>query len=101
MAKTVNPRDIIIAPVVSEKSYGLMEQGTYTFFVRPDAHKTQIRQAVEEIFGVKVAKVNTIRMLGKKKRTGSYPEGRRAAYKKAMVTLTADSKTIEFFEGMV
>ena len=64
-------------------------------------NKTEIKAAVEEIFGVKVAKVNTIRMQGKVKRTGAYPAGRRAAYKKAVVTLTADSKTIEFFEGMV
>ena len=66
-----------------------------------NANKTEIKAAVEEIFGVKVAKVNTIRMQGKVKRTGAYPAGRRSAYKKAVVTLTADSKTIEFFEGMV
>ena len=64
-------------------------------------NKTEIKAAVEEIFGVKVSKVNTVRMQGKVKRTGAYPAGRRAAYKKAIVTLTADSKTIEFFEGMV
>ena len=69
--------------------------------VAPDANKIEIKQAIEQIFGVKVDKVNTIRMQGKMKRTGSYPEGRRAAYKKAVVKLTADSKTIEFFEGMV
>ena len=73
----------------------------YVFQVAIDANKTDIKAAVEEIFGVKVAKVNTIRMQGKVKRTGAYPAGRRAAYKKAIITLTADSKTIEFFEGMV
>ena len=73
----------------------------YVFMVALDADKTQIKAAVEEAFGVKVAKVNTVRMQGKVKRTGAYPAGRRAAYKKAVITLTADSKTIEFFEGMV
>ena len=63
--------------------------------------RDMIKAAVEQAFGVKVAKVNTIRMQGKVKRTGAYPAGKRAAYKKAVVTLTADSKTIEFFEGMV
>ena len=61
----------------------------------------EIKAAIEQIFGVKVAKVNTVRMQGKVKRTGAYPAGKQAAYKKAVVTLTADSKTIEFFEGMV
>ena len=62
MAKTVNPRDIIIAPVVSEKSYGLMEQNVYTFFVAKDSNKTQIKDAVEQIFGVKVDSVNTVNL---------------------------------------
>ena len=73
----------------------------YVFMVAVDANKIEIKQAVEEIFGVKVDKVNTVRMQGKLKRTGAYPQGRRPAYKKAMVKLTQDSKTIEFFEGMV
>ena len=73
----------------------------YVFEVAKDANKIEIKKAVEEIFGVKVAKVNTLNMQGKPKRTGRYPEGRRASWKKAMVTLTADSRTIEFFEGMV
>ncbi len=73
----------------------------YVFQVAINATKTEIKAAVEEIFDVKVAKVNTIRMQGKVKRTGAYPAGPRAAYKKAVVTLTANSKTIEFFEGMV
>ena len=96
-----NAYDIIIKPVITEQSMESVADKRYVFRVALDANKIEIKQAVEEIFGVKVAKVNTIRMLGKKKRTGSYPEARRAAYKKAMVTLTADSKTIEFFEGMV
>ena len=94
MAKTVNPRDIIIAPVVSEKSYGLMEQGTYTFFVRPDAHKTQIRQAVEEIFGVKVASVNTTNPKGKTPRTRT-GIGKSKDTRRAIVTLREG--TIDFF----
>ena len=93
--------DVIIRPIITERSMAGAAEKKYVFEVAPAAGKIEIKKAVEEIFGVKVAKVNTIRMLGKKKRTGSYPEGRRAAYKKAMVTLTADSKTIEFFEGMV
>ena len=64
-------------------------------------YREHIKKAVEEIFGVKVEKVNTIRMEGKERRQGAAPAGRRASYKKAMVKLTADSKTIEFFEGMV
>ena len=62
MAKLANPRDVIIAPVVSEKSYGLMEQNVYTFYVSTDSNKTQIKDAVEQIFGVKVASVNTVNL---------------------------------------
>jgi large subunit ribosomal protein L23 len=93
--------DIIIRPIITEQS---MEQGDinkYVFEVARDANKIEIAKAVEEIFGVKVDKVNTLNMQGKKKRTGRYPEGSRKAWKKAMVKLTSDSKTIEFFEGMV
>ncbi len=96
-----NIYDIVIRPVITEQSMADVENKKYVFEVAIDANKTEIANAVEEIFGVKVAKVNTIRMQGKLKRTGAYPAGRRAAYKKAVVTLTADSKTIEFFEGMV
>ena len=71
----------------------------YTFEVAKDANKIEIAKAVEEIFGVKVAKVNTLNMQGKEKRTGRFPAGRRPSWKKAMVTLTEDSKTIEFFEA--
>ena len=97
----MNVYDIIKRPVITEQSMESVADKKYVFQVAIDANKTDIKAAVEEIFGVKVAKVNTIRMQGKVKRTGAYPAGRRAAYKKAIITLTADSKTIEFFEGMV
>ena len=93
--------DIIIRPVITEQSMEGAEAKKYVFMVATDANKVEIKKAVEEIFGTKVAKVNTINMDGKKKRQGAYPVGRRASYKKAMVKLAADSKTIEFFEGMV
>ena len=97
----MNTYDIILRPVITEQSMEAVADKKYVFMVAVDANKTEIKAAVEEIFGVKVAKVNTIRMQGKAKRTGAYPVGRRSEYKKAVVTLTADSKTIEFFEGMV
>ena len=97
----MNAYDIVIKPVITEQSMEGVADKKYVFKVAVDATKTEIKAAVEEIFGVKVKKVNTIRMQGKVKRTGAYPAGRRSAYKKAIVTLTADSKTIEFFEGMV
>jgi large subunit ribosomal protein L23 len=84
-----NPRDLIIEPVVSEKSYDLIEgNNTYTFRVDPRATKTEIKQAVESIFGVKVTGVNTINRKGKMKRTG-WVRGRRANTKRALVTLAA------------
>ena len=97
----MNTYDIIIRPIITEQSMADVADKKYVFQVAIDADKSQIKAAVEEIFGVKVAKVNTLRQLGKVKRTGAYPKGKRADYKKAIVTLTADSKTIEFFEGMV
>ena len=97
----MNAYDIILRPVITEQSMESVADKKYVFQVAVGANKTEIKAAVEEIFGVKVAKINTIRMQGKVKRTGAYPAGRRAAYKKAIVTLTADSKTIELFEGMV
>ena len=97
----MNAYDIIRKPIITEQSMEAVEAKKYVFEVAKSATKTEIKAAVEEIFGVKVAKVNTVKMQGKIKRTGAYPAGRRAAYKKAVVTLTADSKTIEFFEGMV
>ena len=96
-----DPHDIILRPVLTEKAYEGIGDKRYIFEVAIDANKTEIKAAIEQIFGVKVAKVNTVRMQGKVKRTGAYPAGKQAAYKKAVVTLTADSKTIEFFEGMV
>ena len=93
--------DIIKRPIITEQSMAETEAKKYTFEVAKDANKIEIAKAVEEIFGVKVAKVNTLNMQGKAKRMGRYPAGRRPDWKKAMVTLTDDSKSIEFFEGMV
>ena len=92
--------DIIKKPVLTEASYDAMADKKYTFEVAIDANKTEIKNAIEEIFaGVKVASVNTMRIQGKIKRQGR-TEGRRPERKKAIVTLKSDSKTIEFFEGM-
>ena len=96
-----NAYDIIRRPVITEQSMADVADKKYVFKVAIDATKTEIKAAIETIFEVKVAKVNTVRMQGKVKRTGAYPAGKQAAYKKAIVTLTADSKTIELFEGMV
>ena len=96
-----NAYDIILKPVITEQSMEATEEKKYVFKVAVDANKSEIKKAVEEIFGVKVEKVNTLRMDGKMKRQGAAPAGRRASYKKAMVKLTADSKTIAFFDGMV
>ena len=93
--------DIIIKPVITEQSMEATEDKKYVFKVATDANKTEIKKAIEKIFDVKVEKVNTIRMEGKEKRQGAAPAGRRASYKTAMVKLTADSKTIDFYEGMV
>ncbi len=93
--------DIVKRPVITEQSMEQTDIKKYTFEVARDANKVEIKRAVEEIFDVKVDKVTTINMQGKEKRVGRYPSGRRAAWKKAIVKLTPDSKTIEFFEGMV
>ncbi|MFP4015857.1 MAG: 50S ribosomal protein L23 [Halanaerobiales bacterium] len=94
-----DPRDIIIAPLISEKSMGMIEENnTYTFKVDKRANKIEIRNAVEEIFNVDVLNVNTINMLGKKRRLGRN-EGKRPDWKKAMVKL-AEGDRIEIFEGM-
>ncbi len=91
-----DPRAVLLAPVVSEKSYGLIaERGKYTFRVHPDAHKTQIRQAVEQIFEVDVIGVNVSQVRSKPKRRG-FTKGRRAGWKKAVVTVAA-GQTIEAF----
>jgi large subunit ribosomal protein L23 len=96
----MHPRSVIIEPVVSEKSYDLIESNVYTFRVHPDANKTEIRQAVESIFGVRVLKVNTINRKGKRtrnRRTGAYST--RPATKRAIVTVHADD-SIDLFEGV-
>jgi large subunit ribosomal protein L23 len=89
-------RDVILAPVVSEKSYELLDEGRYTFIVHPSANKTEIRQAVEAIFGVKVANVNTMNRKGKRKRFGM-TMGQRKNTKRAIVTLRA-GESIDIFE---
>ena len=100
MATQADPRDIILAPVISEKSYGLIEDNVYTFLVHPDSNKTQIKIAVEQIFDVTVTSVNTANRQGKRKRTRA-GYGQRKSTKRAIVTLTADSKPIEIFGGSV
>lgn len=94
-----DPRDVIIRPVVSEKSYGLLDQGVYTFIVAPDANKVEIRHTVETIFGVDVVKVNTLNRPGKRKRNrGKSTYGKRSDTKRALVTL-ATGQNIPLFEG--
>ena len=90
-------RDVILAPVVSEKSYALIDEGRYTFLVHPTANKTEIKQAVESIFGVKVDSVNTMNRKGKRKRFG-LKYGQRKDTKRAIVTLR-EGDTIDIFEG--
>ena len=93
-----DPRDIIIAPVVSEKSYALMEDGAYTFTVRTTANKHEIRDAVQQIFGVRVAKVNTLNRPGKRKRNRrTFTYGKRPDTKRAIVTLV-EGDTIDLFQ---
>ncbi|MDR2513989.1 MAG: 50S ribosomal protein L23 [Christensenellaceae bacterium] len=94
-----DPHDIILRPVLTEKSYDSIPNKDYTFEVAIKANKTEIKLAVESIFGVEVERVNTLRQIGKVKRMGLH-QGRRAEVKKAFVKLSADSKPIEFFEGM-
>ncbi len=91
-----DPRDVIIRPVVSEKSYGLIDEGKYTFQVAPSANKTEIKYAIEHIFGVKVASVNTLNRPGKRKRT-RFGWGQRKATKRAIVSLREGS--IDIFGG--
>lgn len=96
----MNARDIIIAPVITEKAVAALPEKKYTFRVAKGANKIEIAKAVETIFeGTKVAKVNTISMKGRKRRMGR-SEGYTSDWKKAVVTLSADSKTIEFFDGL-
>ena len=92
--------DVILSPIVTEKSMDLIESKKYTFKVAKDANKSEIKEAVEAIFdGVKVAKVNTVNFVGKTKRVGMRL-GKRSDWKKAIVTLKEDSKTIEFFDSI-
>jgi large subunit ribosomal protein L23 len=94
-----DPRDLIIEPIVSEKSYALLEQNVYTFRVHPDATKPQIHDAIESIFNVRVLRVNTLNRKGKRKRNRrSWTFGKRADSKRAIVTLHPDDR-IELFEG--
>ena len=99
MNKTVNPRDILLRPVISEKSLRLADGGKYTFIVAPDSHKTQIRQAVEATFNVRVTAVNTLNRSGKRRRT-RFGWGKRADTKRAIVSLAAGDR-IESFGGPV
>jgi len=94
-----NPRDILLRPVISEKSYGLLDEGKYTFIVAPDANKTQVRLAVEQVFGVKVTGVNTVNRPGKRRRT-RVGWGKRPDTKRAIVTL-AEGDRIDIFGGPV
>jgi large subunit ribosomal protein L23 len=94
-----DPRDVILAPIVSEKSYALSEQGVYTFKVHPDASKPEIHDAIESIFNVKVSKVNTLNRKGKRKRNRrTFTFGQRADTKRAIVTL-AEGQSIDLFQG--
>ena len=93
-------QDIILRPVITEESMMYVSEKKYTFKVAKDANKIEIAKAVEELFKVKVAKVNTMNVRGRHRRQG-YTEGYTASWKKAIVTLTEDSKTIDFFDGMM
>ena len=92
-----DPRDVVLAPVISEKSYGLVDEGTYTFIVAPDANKTEIKIAIEQIFGVTVRSVNTLNRPGKKRRT-RYGFGKRPDTKRAIVTV-APGERIDIFSS--
>ena len=96
MANVTDPRDVIVSPVISEKSYGLIDNDVYTFIVHPDANKTQIKIAIQKIFKVKVASVNTANRQGKRKRTRT-GYGKRKDTKRAIVTLAPGSKPIDLF----
>ena len=94
---SLHPNEVLLAPVVSEKSFSLITDRKYTFRVHPDAHRTQVRQAVEQLFGVDVLSVNMSKVPAKPKRRGT-TGGRRPGWKKAIVQL-AEGQTIEIFEG--
>jgi large subunit ribosomal protein L23 len=97
--RIADPRDILLAPVISEKSYGLLEENKYTFIVSPDANKTQIKIAVEQVFGVKVTAVNTANRQGKRVRT-RFGVGKRVDTKRAIVSVAAGDR-IDIFGGPV
>ena len=90
-----NARDIIIRPLITERTTELMEQNKYTFIVDRNSNKIDIKRAIEEIFGVQVESVNTLNFKGKKRRLGRYPEGFRPGFKKAIIKLTEESKQID------
>ena len=94
---SLHPNEVLLAPVVSEKSYSLIGDNKYSFRVHPDAHKTQVRQAVEELFEVKVERVNIVKVQAKPKRRGTF-KGTKPGWKKAIVQLR-QGETIEIFEG--
>jgi large subunit ribosomal protein L23 len=94
-----DPRDVLLAPVVSEKSYGLLDENKYTFLVLPDANKTEIKIAVEKVFNVKVTGVNTLNRQGKRRRT-RFGWGQRKSTKRAIVTV-AEGQRIDIFGGPV
>ena len=94
-----DPRDVLLRPVISEKSYGLLDENKYTFLVRPDANKTQIKIAVEQVFSVKVTNVNTVNRTGKRKRT-RFGYGKRKDTKRAIVSV-APGDRIDIFGGPV
>jgi large subunit ribosomal protein L23 len=94
---SLHPNEVLLAPVVSEKSYSLIGDGKYVFRIHPDAHRTQVRQAVEELFGVHVEGVNVLKVQAKPKRRG-LSKGTRPGWKKAIVQLR-EGETIEIFEG--
>jgi large subunit ribosomal protein L23 len=95
---SLHPNEVLLAPVVSEKSYSLINDNKYSFRVHPDAHKTQVRQAVEELFDVKVLRVNVSKVQSKPKRRGQI-SGRKPGWKKAIVQLRPGD-SIEIFEGV-
>lgn len=99
MSKTASPRDVLVRPVISEKSYRLADEGKYTFVVAPDANRTQIRQAIEEVFGVRVTGVNTLNRPGKRRRT-RFGWGKRPDTKRAIVSV-AEGERIDVFGGPV
>ena len=94
---SLHPNEVLLAPVVTEKAYTGVEVGKYSFHVHPDAHKTQVRQAVEQLFGVKVLSVNIVKVPSKPKMR-NYQRGRRPGWKKAIVQLR-EGDTIDIFEG--